>query len=68
MCERALTLSEDGFHALRAMVCAWINEGFTRPPSYPEEYRLFDKLGIRQFEVRYDITPAQQAASPPPAD
>jgi hypothetical protein len=54
-----LSFSPAELLALKAIVCAWVDEGFTTPPYAAEVYALFAKLGITQADLtqNYDITP-----------
>jgi hypothetical protein len=59
--------TDDELEMLRGIMCAWIDEGFTRPPYDPEVYALIEKLGITQDNVtQYNLTPPPQDDSSTP--
>lgn len=41
-----IELAEDEYEALREIVYAWVDEGFTVPPYKDAVYRVFEHLGI----------------------
>jgi len=60
-----MQFTDDELEMLRAIVCGWIDEGFTRPPYEPEVYAIIEKLGITQGDVtQYNLTPPPQTDSP----
>jgi hypothetical protein len=57
-----LSFSPAELLALKAIVCAWVDEGFTTPPYAAEVYALFEKLEIAPTDVtQYDIRPPNEA-------
>lgn len=60
-CEAIVQFTDDELEMLRAIVCGWIDEGFTRPPYEPEVYAIIEKLGLTQDDVtQYNLTPPPQ--------
>jgi hypothetical protein len=52
-----LALDEAELAALRDIVYSFINEGFDHPPYTPEQYTIFEKVGIDPDDemLQYDI-------------
>lgn len=52
----SVTFSPEEAAALREIVIDWINEGFIGGPPYgAEQYAIFERLGVPDGAVVYDI-------------